>query len=1128
MTHGEEPGSEMHQDSAVLTYLEGLLMHQVSGRQSAAATRRSDAGHSERNQNNKTVGSHQLPNHGSNQEDRSVPLGRATQHLKKARLLRSSEAWNGPETQQLPASVVNLNGQNRDLLTGALDSSPKCKAESTLLASLLQSFSSRLQSVALSQQIMQNLKQQDNLQSDKSTQVEDEALRCYGSASSRLKGLLKKNKMQNHNSVPYQRRNSQERFSDSPEASQSSVQPAARDSISCAARLKAVASIVKNRSSPTSSPKPSVACSQLALLLSSEAHLQQYSREQALKAQLSGRSASERLAAMATQQTQDIKQSSMGQHQVSADIVNPLNGQSGTLPQTVDSSKHSPSPIQGQSRVNSSQRSLHSFRDKHSFDRHSSRPSPNCSSLLLHLLNNHNTQKYTNGNSLMEEDYSVFPNHSSPLRSESEYSNLENSLTKDNSDAESSHSSCSPIDLSVKGRASGSGLGSSSSLDKLTETLISNWNPETPSHKITEARESENSSVIKPHHKVTLLQLLLGHKNNEKVNKNSDNPDLQSCTTSKPNCLPTGRVTPSSRFEETRTRNSPDALCFRKLQSLPVFSQEQDTNGSASPYSLSLSPQVQAIPLDLCKAKSHSNENVQESSFSASKLLQNLAQCGLQKSIPSPPIETSVSPGIRQTYEPRTDKPVALLERLNAPLTKNKTPVLEEPLVSSMKLPYVMDPSPSVSEIENLLERRTVLQLLLGATTSKEKASGKRKRPADKGDSLDKHSDPSPGSGNSYEPTLDIKIKTEPRDEVHLSNNNGEEKRGQVEERLNEGNSPHSSNQKDIKSEVLSAEAIPKDGLLSQLLKHPPSTYQVKTQDVCTISGKEGLSLNQGPAVPKKRKLCMGMDETLNTEPCIRAVSAVQRDGSSEPSGSRTSDGRNVHNEVNRLEADSLLQVGCPVSESLPKDGKGFNVLKQLLLSDNCLKDISLPRSATSPSIIQANCKINGNIPSKSGYNHDFTVLQHNSSPQGPVSLDFKPLSAASERSKPPGSPWGYHAARQDSPKLNLIPVKRELEGPIQWVISGEEKQDPSIDSPRLTKSNPILYYMLQKGNSHIGKLRKTEAPECEMQVKVKEEPVSELDAYSHRLRLKQHHHQLSNEKQGNETESFNRTVEKC
>ncbi|MBN3300132.1 nuclear receptor-interacting protein 1 [Amia ocellicauda] len=1129
MTHGEEPGSEMHQDSAVLTYLEGLLMHQVAGGQGATATRRSEAGHGDREQSNKPVASYQLPNHGPNQEDRSVPLGGSTQHLKKARLLRSSEAWTEPESRRMSAPVGDLNGQSRELLTGALDGSPKCKGESTLLASLLQSFSSRLQSVALSQQIMQNLKQQDYPQSDESTPEEDEALRCFGSASSRLKGLLKKNKMQNHNSVPYRRRSSQERSSDSPQASQGSAQPASGDALSCAARLKAVASMVKHRSSPASSPKPSVACSQLALLLSSEAHLQQYSREQALKAQLSGRSASERLAAMATQQTLDNKQANVGQHQLSSDMGSPLNEQNGTLPRTtVDSSKCSPGPILGPSRSTSSPRALHPFREKRSFEKPNPRPSPNCSSLLLHLLNNHNTQRQTNGHSHQEEDYSVFPNHSSPLPSDSEYSNHENSFTKDISDAESSSSSCSPIDLSVKSRASGPMLGSSSSLDKLTESLISNWNPETPLHKITENRELKNSSVIKPHHKVTLLQLLLDHKNNEKVNKSAGSPDAQRDVSPKPSAA-TGRNTPISSLEDRSTRNSPDVMCFRKLQPLPTISQGRDSNGSASPYSLNLSPQVQATPLDLCKTKSHSGESAQESSFSASKLLQNLAQCGLQKSVPSPPAETLAPPGKRQAYELKTDKPVALLERLNAPLPRKTHPVLEEPHVSGVKSPFVVEPtSPSVSEIENLLEKRTVLQLLLGTTTTtKEKAGNKRKRPAAKGNALEKQSNQSLSHGSSNDTMLDVQIKTEPTQEVHVSEHDGNAEGGQREEQR-EGNGPLPVAYKHIKSEPFSSEAIPKDGLLSQLLKHQPGTYQMhKSPDVNMSNVKEGSSLHQGPAIPKKRKICKELTERLSCD--VRpGSSAAHREASAERCASGPSEGRSFSSPVNRLEADALGPVGYSVSSSPPKDNKGFNVLKQLLLSDNCLKDLSQPRIGANPAVLQA--KINGNSPNLPSYNHELATLQRNSSPQGLGPLDLKGFNAAQERSNPPISPWGYSTARQDSPKLNLVPVKREVEGPIQWVISGEDKHDLNRDSPRLTKSNPILYYMLQKGNSHInreGKEKRVEPLQCGMQVKIKEEPVSDLDAYTHRLNLK-HHLQLHEEKRGSDTDGLNGTVEKC
>ena len=45
MTHGEELGSEMHQDSVVLTYLEGLLMHQAAGGSGTAVDKKS-TGHS--------------------------------------------------------------------------------------------------------------------------------------------------------------------------------------------------------------------------------------------------------------------------------------------------------------------------------------------------------------------------------------------------------------------------------------------------------------------------------------------------------------------------------------------------------------------------------------------------------------------------------------------------------------------------------------------------------------------------------------------------------------------------------------------------------------------------------------------------------------------------------------------------------------------------------------------------------------------------------------------------------------------------------------------------------------------------------------------------------------------------
>ncbi|GAA6218496.1 nuclear receptor-interacting protein 1 [Lates japonicus] len=151
MTHGEEPGPETHKDSAVLTYLEGLLMHPVVAGPGATASGRSEAAHSNQEQGEKVGGPYQLPNHGPTAPKAGTngPTLGSSQHLKKARLLRSG-AWNDPGNQRMSSPPMELNGQGGGLQNGALEGSPHA-GESTLLASLLQSFSSRLQSVAMSQ-----------------------------------------------------------------------------------------------------------------------------------------------------------------------------------------------------------------------------------------------------------------------------------------------------------------------------------------------------------------------------------------------------------------------------------------------------------------------------------------------------------------------------------------------------------------------------------------------------------------------------------------------------------------------------------------------------------------------------------------------------------------------------------------------------------------------------------------------------------------------------------------------------------------------------------------------------------------------------------------------------------------
>lgn len=56
MTHGEELGSDVHQDSIVLTYLEGLLMHQAA-EGSGTAVDKASAGRNEDDQNFNISGS---------------------------------------------------------------------------------------------------------------------------------------------------------------------------------------------------------------------------------------------------------------------------------------------------------------------------------------------------------------------------------------------------------------------------------------------------------------------------------------------------------------------------------------------------------------------------------------------------------------------------------------------------------------------------------------------------------------------------------------------------------------------------------------------------------------------------------------------------------------------------------------------------------------------------------------------------------------------------------------------------------------------------------------------------------------------------------------------------------------
>ncbi|XP_022052311.1 nuclear receptor-interacting protein 1 [Acanthochromis polyacanthus] len=1184
MTHGEEPGPETHKDSAVLTYLEGLLMHPVVAGPGATASGRSEGAHSNQEQGDKVSGSFQLPNHGPTAPKTGTngPTLGSSQHLKKARLLRSG-AWNDPGNQRMSSPPAELNGQGGGLQNGALEGSPHA-GESTLLASLLQSFSSRLQSVAMSQH--SNKPPSECSSPSKAPPADKEPLPVYGTASSRLKGLMRKSKLQNHSNTPYSRRvHSQDRPPESPRSAHSATPPAAptaAESVSCAERLKAVANMVKIRSSPAPSPKPSVACSQLALLLSSEAHLQQYSREHALKAQLSGRSASERLAAMANQQHgQDKRPPSVGGTLPGAtDTLSSLTTQNGmtttttittTLPRTALSSPQSPSLLRGHSqsspptppRVPSHSHSQPP-REKRAFDSRPTRPPQTCSSLLLLLLNNHNNQKQLTKNGHLEDSCGILPpSGSSSVTSDSECSTQERSLTKDSSDAESSYSSCSPIDLSMRSRvniqdtgpktttppststfsssttvfsstpvafspqasaqpstttfspsstavssistalsSSSSSSISTSSLDKLTESLINKWKPEPSGSKVSKNKEPEMSPDLKSHPKLTLMQLLLERRNNEMVNKSAANQDLPlDITMATMSRTQQKGLVP---WEETRTKSPIDRPV---APAQPLYPLSRDPSGALSPFSYP-SPNVQSSPLDLCKSKAFPAEKASEPAFSASKLLQNLAQCGTASS--SPPIPSGKGLG----QEVDANRPLALLERLNAPIHRTTTTPLSEGASGSGTPFSRKGASPPSSQIENLLERRTVLQLLLGtgsttATVSrKDRPSGSGRRSVEvAGGCYEK----SPGASiicdSSNGPPLDVKVKSELAEEVGPSSAMSEDLSDRKRLSGYEKNSPLSDSQQDLKTEPRPAEVIAKYGLLSQLLKQQTATYytsaamQTETQP---RQVKEEQREYPSPS-PKKRRLCSDQTDSFNNissprvvdrgDTNIFAYSAVQ-----------------VESDQQRSLKEEEAPPRSPPSETLTRESRGFNVLKQLLLSDNCLKELSQqPRGAPSPSVLQANGKANGSILSQPAHNHSFLHLPswhpHGSLNSG-LPSNLRPLPTPPAGDSPIRSPWSRQPApwpvtqKRDPPTL----VKQEPESPVRWSSQENEEEeeeegcDSNPDSPRLSRSNPILYYMLQKGSIQLRKEVRDQGEGAQSVVRVKEEPISDMHAYERSL----------------------------
>ncbi|XP_021505713.2 nuclear receptor-interacting protein 1 [Meriones unguiculatus] len=1137
MTHGEELGSDVHQDSIVLTYLEGLLMHQAAGGSGTAVDKKS-AGHNEEEQNF-TISGSAFPTCQSNGPALSTHTyqGSGMLHLKKARLLQSSEDWNAAKRKRLSDSIVNLNVKKEALLAGMVDSVPKGKQDSTLLASLLQSFSSRLQTVALSQQIRQSLKEQGYALSHDSLKVEKD-LRCYGVASSHLKTLLKKSKTKDQKSgatlpevAPNLIRDS---FVESPHHAGQSGTKVMSEPLSCAARLQAVASMVEKRASPATSPKPSVACSQLALLLSSEAHLQQYSREHALKTQSAHQAASERLAAMA--RLQENGQKDISSFHLSKGASGHLNGQARTSSSSSKLVASKTSPPTFQNPVGIVPSSPKNTGYKNSLDRNNTKQAAN-NSLLLHLLKSQTVPTPMNGHSQHERG-SSFEESSTPTTID-EYSDNNPSFTDDSSGDESSYSNCVPIDLSCKHRIEKPEADRPVSLENLTQSLLNTWDPKVPGVDIKEDQDTSTNSKLNSHQKVTLLQLLLGHKSEENAERNASPQEVHSDVTkfSPQNYTRTSVIESPSASRATPVSTPPLHVSTKGESPINLSQHSLVIKWNSPPYACStptskLTNTMASHLMDLTKSKESQGEKPAPSegaqnsaTFSASKLLQNLAQCGMQSSLPTEEQRPS-----KQLLSGTTDKPLGMIDRLNSPMLSNKTNALEDNKAFSNQ-PAGPEPGLPGCEIENLLERRTVLQLLLG-NSNKGKSEKKERIPLRDG-AIQEHSDKA-GS----EQILTVKIKSEPCDDfqihnpnVHLNHDSKSTPFLGVTPTVQRGTAALPVCE-DFKSEPDSPQdfSFSKNGLLSRLLRQNQESYPADDQDKSHRNNElTPLESKNFCMVPKKRK--------LYTEPLENPFKKMKNsavDTANSHSAPEVLYGSLLNQEELKFSRNDLEykypaghgSTSDSENRSWARESKSFNVLKQLLLSENCVRDLSPHRSN---SVIDNKKKGHkNNVPNSK--KEEFSISSLNglmySSPQPGSCVDNRTFSYPGVVKTPLSPPFPEHlgcvGSRPEPGLLNgcSVPMPSE-KGPIKWVITDMDKSEYEKDSPRLTKTNPILYYMLQKGGSSVTNQetqdkeiwREPSSAEGISQVTVKEEflPAAETKASFFNLRSPYNSHMGNN-----------------
>ncbi|KAL8190647.1 UNVERIFIED_CONTAM: hypothetical protein K2H54_057639, partial [Gekko kuhli] len=600
-------------------------------------------------------------------------------------------------------------------------------------------------------------------------------------------------------------------------------------------------------------------------------------------------------------------------------------------------------------------------------------------------------------------------------------------------------------------------------------------------------KDSTKSTKLNPHQKVTLLQLLLGHKSEDSTEKNAENEGvIVSSDVSKFN-LSLGNKTSGTDSCVNRITpiNTPPLLTSSKADSPINLSHHSPllVKHSPPPYICTIQPERLINPAskhlvdltvhrELRGAKPNRNETGQtSSSFSASKLLQNLAQCGMQSSMS---MDEQRQTG-KQIITLNTDKPLGLIDGLNSSLLTNKSGTLEENKILNKQSLPTEQRFPS-TEIQNLLERRTVLQLLLG--TSNKGMNEIKERMISKEDSLTDQTEKA-----SNEQILTVKIKTEPSEEASvLQNPNAQHIRESDSKKFQgisnslERNTATSPGIEEFKTDPLSPQdfSFAKNGLLSQLLR--------QNQDGCSADGLDRSPRNNErtfveskthSTVPKKRK--------LHSEPSEGPLKILKSN-----KGNMSSDSANNHKsspeamygpglnqkelKFSRTDAESKHSSGHgsnneSENRSWPRENKGFNVLKQLLLSENCEKELSQHRSNLSVT----DGKKKGGKNNLTNSTSSLHSLMGNPGQQTNC-LDHRTFQYSVTMQSPASSPFTEHlggivSSKHNCDQFSVCHVPSE-KGPIKWVITDTDKNEHERDSPRLTKTNPILYYMLQKGGS--------------------------------------------------------------